>query len=479
MLAYLRQLWYRPAGLREVLQVALPLVVSTLAWTLLHFVDRVFLMWYSVDAVAAALPAAMLSFAVICFPLGVASYVTTFVAQYYGAGRPERIGAAVWQGVWLGVASVPLILLSTLFMPWVVAMSGHPPAIAEMEIAAYGILAWGGGAWVINGALAGFFTGRGNVRVTMLANCFAAGLNIVLDYLMIFGHLGLPEGGIRGAALATAISIWAQTALYLGLLLRPKMRAAYGTLAGMRFDKPMMLRLLRFGAPNGLHFFVDVGAYTGFLLIVGRLGSIEMTATSLAFNVNSLAFMPVLGIGWAVTTLVGQRLGSDEPDLAERATWSAFAISALYMAIICSMYVFWPESVLWPYRAQADAAEFQQIRSTTVILLWFVAAYSLFDAMNIIFASAIKGAGDMRFVMITQTVLSPLPIVLTAAGMYYWNYGLYWAWFSATIWLVVMGLAYTARFIQGKWRGMRVIEPDLLPTSEIPALATAAAAAGE
>src|ERR1700690_2919603 len=90
--------WNPPSGVCEVVRGALPLMVSTSSWTLMQFIDRLFLMAYSPDAMAASLPAGMLSFVTVCIFLGIAAYVNTFVAQYHGAGHPERIGLAVWQG---------------------------------------------------------------------------------------------------------------------------------------------------------------------------------------------------------------------------------------------------------------------------------------------------------------------------------------------------------------------------------------------
>ena len=105
--------WRRPCGGRDVMALALPLVISTMSFTVMTFIDRMFLTWYSIDAVAAAMPAAMLQFTLISFPLGVATYVNTFVAQYEGAGRPRQIGPVVWQGIWIGLAAIPLLLLTT------------------------------------------------------------------------------------------------------------------------------------------------------------------------------------------------------------------------------------------------------------------------------------------------------------------------------------------------------------------------------
>jgi len=118
--------WRRPAGIREVLSLALPLVISTLSWTLMIFTDRVFLVRYSQNAVAAALPAGMLAFVVICFPLGVATYVNTFVAQYQGAKRPERIGPVVWQALFIGFLSIPLAIATIPFAPALFQASAPP-----------------------------------------------------------------------------------------------------------------------------------------------------------------------------------------------------------------------------------------------------------------------------------------------------------------------------------------------------------------
>ena len=90
--------WARPCGGRDVLQLAVPLFVSMAAWTVMNFIDRMFLLWYSEESMAAVMPSGMVHFVLICFPLGVASYVNTFVAQYHGAGHPKRVGAVVSAG---------------------------------------------------------------------------------------------------------------------------------------------------------------------------------------------------------------------------------------------------------------------------------------------------------------------------------------------------------------------------------------------
>ena len=103
--ARLRYRWSCPSGYRDVLRIALPLVLSTGSMTIQQFVDRLFLTWHSPDELAASMPAGILSFTVVAFFMGTASYAATFVAQYTGAGRHERVGPSVWQAIYFSLFS--------------------------------------------------------------------------------------------------------------------------------------------------------------------------------------------------------------------------------------------------------------------------------------------------------------------------------------------------------------------------------------
>jgi MATE family multidrug resistance protein len=442
-----------------VLNLALPLVISTSSWTIMHFIDRLFLLWHSPQALAAALPAGMLSFTIECFFLGVAAYTNTFVAQYYGAGRPQRIGLAVWQGVWLGFLSAPLLLATIPLAPSFFRFMGHDAEVARQEAAYYQILCFGGGAMVTEAALSSFFTGRGRVRTVALVDSASALVNIVLDYLWIFGHRGFPAAGIEGAGWATVVALWLRPIAYLALILRRENRRRYQVIAGCRFDRQLFARLLRFGSPAGVQMLFEVGAFTGFLMLVGRLGPLELTATNLAFNINALAFVPMLGFGMAVSTLVGQRLGEERPELAARGAWTAFWLAMVYMAAIACCYVLFPRVFLLPHASRIDPAEFAALSGLTVILLRFVAAYCLFDTMNIVFAGALKGAGDTRFILFTTLAMSGVPVAVTWYGTDVLGKDIYWCWTVVTVWVCGLGTIYLLRFVQGRWRTMRVIEP--------------------
>jgi MATE family multidrug resistance protein len=448
------------------LRLALPLVISTASWTVMNFTDRMFLLWYSTEAMAAAMPAGMFYFAALCFPFGVCTYVTAFVAQYHGAGRPERIGLAVWQGVRIALVSVPLLLATSALAPWVFSLSGHTPAVAGLEATYYQVLTLGGGGVLLSATFSSLFIGLGKTRVVMLIDTAGALLNVVLDYAWIFGRWGFPEMGIAGAALATSVSQWVQVGLYAWVMRRPELREHCQLTAGRRGDPELMRRLLRYGGPNGLQMLVEVAAFAVFLLLVGRLGTEAMVATTLALNINSVAFVPMLGVGLAVTTMVARQLGGRRPDRAARAAWTGLWIAEIYMGSIAVFYVATPDLFLFGHAQGTNPAEFARLRDVTVVLLRFVAAYSVFDALNVIFVGAIKGAGDTRFILLTTTLMSPPPVLAAWWGMTVQGWGVIWCWAVLTAWVCGLGLIYLARFLQGRWRRMVVIEPDVLADGE-------------
>jgi multidrug resistance protein, MATE family len=459
--------WSRPCGGREVLRMAIPLIVSTAAWTVMNFTDRMFLLWYHKASMAAALPAGMVHFALVCFPLGVTSYVNTFVAQYHGAGQPRRIGPAVWQGIRFGLYCFPLFLAMIPASPWIFHWARHEAELAGLEALYFQTALFGTGAEIMAASMAAFFTGRGVTWVVMVVDSSASALNIVLDYAWIFGHWGLPALGIEGAAWATVVSLWSRVIVYALLMLMPRFQQRYRTWRGRRFNLPLFRRLLRFGGPSGLQMFVEIAGFTFFLLLVGTLGEDAMAATTLAFNVNCLAFVPTLGLGMALSVLVGQQLGRNNPHLAARATWTSLCMALGYMGTMALVYVLFPSLLLKGHEwgmSPAEFAKFASLRHTTTVLLRFVAAYCLFDAMCVVFTGALKGAGDTRYIMIVSLLLTPLPVAAAWLGIRFFKFGLMWCWIVITCWICTSGIIYLVRFLHGRWRHMRVIEPELLTT---------------
>ena len=445
----------RSGTLGELLRVSVPLIISAGSTAMMYVIDRIFLSWDSVESMAAALPAGVLHFNLAYLAIGTVAYVNAFIGQYEGAGKPGRIGPIMWQGIYLSVIAALLMLLALPLAPYLFAWFNHGVEIEALELRYYRILCLGTLALLLDTALSCFFSGRGQTRVIMIVNTLGMLINVGLDYLLIFGKAGFPRMGIDGAALATVLAFAAISVMYVGVMVWTQRSGPYRLWAGRGFDRELFLRLLRFGLPSGLQQFLDIACWNVFIQLIGGLGTAYIAATSLVFNLNALVFVPLLGLGTAVTALVGQRIGEGRPRLAVRTTWLAFAVASLYVGTFCLLFVLAPAAMLRPY----GLAEQDGVRELVVFLLRFVAIYSLFDAMAVVFNSAIRGAGDTRFALVFSFSLGVVLLVLPTYVASYWGKdGFYVAWYAVTLFVTVLGLGYMARFWQGRWMSMRVIE---------------------
>lgn len=469
----IKKRWKEPGGYREMLHVAFPLIISTASWSVQLFVDRTFLTWYSPEAIAAAMPAGMLSFTITSLFMGTASYVGTFIAQYNGARQPHRIGPSLWQGLYVAAAAGFVQLALIPLAPDIFSFVGHEAKVMQEEILYFQILCLCSMPVVASSALAGFYAGLRKTWPVMWINITATAINLTIDYILIFGKLGFPEMGIQGAAIASLISSICAVIIYIILIFNPSRNSLYKTLSGWRLDKPLFSRLIKFGLPNGIQFFLEIAGFTIFVLLVGRLGMIKLAATNIAFNINTLAFMPMIGFGIAVSVTVGHNIAEGKIELAEKSVYSGFHLTFIYMTSIALMYIFLPELFLFPFALNADPVQFNKISKLATVLLKFVAIYCIFDTLNITFASAIKGAGDTRFVMFVISIVTMIVLVIPSyLTIVVFNMGIFAGWSCATVYIIALGLVFFLRFRGGKWKSMRVIEetphgiPTILP--EVP-----------
>jgi MATE family multidrug resistance protein len=452
--------WSKINGYRDVLAISLPLVASMGSITVMQFTDRMFLANYSVDAITAALPAGIASFTSISFFMGVANYTNAFVAQYTGAGAFTRVGKAVWQGIFFSLFAAIFLASMALMSGHLFDLIGHSPHIRSLEVTYFNILTLGAGLVVLSSAMACFYTGRGLTWTVMFVHMAGAAINIPLDYCLINGVGPFPELGIAGAGIATVTASATMVVIFSLLFFSPGNRARFGTWAHRGFDIDLFRRLMRFGLPSGIQFFLEIFGFTFFVQMVGRLGDLELAASNIVLSIETLAFMPMIGFHIGNATLVGQAIGRGLPEEGAYATISALHITVFYMMGIAGLFVFLPEPLLDLFKASDYThQEYADIMALGVILMRFVALFSFFDALNLIFSGAIKGAGDTRFIMWTIAALSiglmilPVYVAVEVIGA-----GIYTAWVLVTVYVCALGVAFMLRYRQGKWKRMRVIE---------------------
>ena len=456
----MKERWSKPNGYRQVLSISLPLVASMGSITLMQFTDRIFLANYSVDAISAALPAGIVCFTFIAFFMGVASYTNAFVAQYTGAQALNRVGAAIWQGIYFSLLSAVLLALLYFIADILFDLIGHSPPIRSLEVTYFKILTLGAGLVVLSSAMAAFYTGRGLTWTVMLVHMAGTAINIPLDFCLINGFGPFPELGIVGAGIATVTAYCIIVAILSILIFRRANREKFGTWKNRAFDKKLFRRLMRYGLPSGIQFFLEIFGFTFFIQMLGRLGDLELATSNIVLSIETLSFLPMVGFHIGNAILVGQAIGRGRPEEGTYSTTSALHITLAYMLLVAAIFVIVPEPLLYLFKGNHyDSTHYAEIMDLGVILMRFVAVFCFFDALNLIYSGAIKGAGDTRFIMWTIAALSigvmiaPVYVAIELLGA-----GLYTAWTIATLYVCALGIAFMLRYRQGKWKKMRVIE---------------------
>ncbi len=448
---------------RDVMRVSLPLVVSMSTTVVMTFTDRVFLANYSINAIAAALPAGITAFVFLSFFADTAGYCNVFVAQYTGSGAMSRVGSALWQAIYFALGAWLIMAGLSFAGGFLFRLVGHPQEVQQLEVIYFRVLCLGSGIHIIGMSFASFFTGRGVTRPVMIIYFIAMVLNVPLDYALINGIWLFPELGILGAALATVFS-WTTATAMLGLLIFTRENnQVFKVFANRRFDRDLFRRLLRFGIPSSLQFSLDVFAFLFFVLMVGRIGKMELAVTNIAISLDSVSFRPLMGFALGTSTLVGQALGRNRPDEAVAAARSTMVIAASYISILVILYLLLPQPLLELFRpGDISDADFAAIKATGIVILRFVAAYLLLDGVYMISTAVLKGAGDTRFIMWCMGVASFFGMILPIyIGVEIFGLGIYFAWGCTLCFLWQLAALSCWRFFQGKWKTMRVIEqPD-------------------
>ncbi|MDQ8203913.1 MATE family efflux transporter [Pelagicoccus sp. SDUM812003] len=459
MIPFLKGRWTGQAGYRQILTVAFPLILSSGSISVLLFVDRMLLSWDSNENIAAVLPAGILNWALLCPFFGTALYTSTFVAQYIGAGRPDRVGASVWQGIYISLIGACLMPLLAPFADEIFALIGHAPDIQKLETDYFRILNFCAGFFLINTVFSSFYSGRSKAWTIVWINLLLTALNTLFDYVLIFGKWGFPAMGIVGAGWATMISSAIVTLVYLALFLSSSQERAYCTRSNWRFQPELFNRMLRFGFPSGIHFFLDVIGITIFMLLIGRIGILEQAATNITHQIHLLGLLPLAGLGIANGILVGQYQGAGRSDLAEKTTYSSLQLALGYNLSVTALYLTIPYLFIYPFLAGRENAFPAELVELCTHLLRFVAAFTIFESFVILCSSTLKGAGDTKFVMRTLGITSIFLVIIPSyLVIEVFALPVSYAWGILALNLAVAGTVFFIRFRSGKWKEISVID---------------------
>ncbi|MHB8900418.1 MAG: MATE family efflux transporter [Thermoguttaceae bacterium] len=445
-------------GVRELLAIALPMVVSHGCDTVMTFTDRLFLSRLGPDEMNASMSGGLTSFMMMTFFMGLIGYTTALVAQYLGAGRKDRCAVATSQALLISLAAYPVILLARPLVFYGFDLSGISPGQLAHQKIYFGILIYASIVGLLRTSLSSFFSGIGRTRMVMAASFVAMVANVGLNYVLIYGKLGLPALGVRGAAYGTVLGGLLGLSVLAGAYLRPSIRRQYGVLRSLRFDREAMGKLLWFGYPAGVEMFLNVLAFTGMILTFHAHGPATATATTIMFNWDMVSFVPLIGVQIGVMSLVGRYMGAGDPDTAHRAAMSGIKCGWVYSSLILVLFACFPHTLVNVFRPLNPDPVFEQAAPLAVFMIRLASLYVMIEAVTTVFSGTLRGAGDTFWAMCISVTLHWLLLPILIVMLHVLGLPPEAAW--TTIVLTFLGFSYVfyLRFRSGHWRRIRVVQ---------------------
>jgi MATE family multidrug resistance protein len=420
---------------RRLSTLAAPVIVTQLATMMLGVVDTVMVGHVSVEALGAAALGHVWTLGTMIFAMGVILGIDPIVTQAHGAADVGRLGVALQRGILVGLAlSVPTgwaWLHTATVMGWL----GQTPELAELARRYTVVQIPTLPLFLIFTALRQQLQGRGIVAPAMLVALVANLFNVVANWALIFGHLGLPALGIVGAGTATALTRAFMLFMLLWLVRRGRLLAGAWIPWGQRALRwKGFTEVIHFGLPVGVQLSLEVWAFQIATLLAGRLGEVQLAAHQIVLNVASLSFMVPLGIAMAAVTRVGNLLGAGERQGAQRAAWVAVGMGASVMSVSATLFVALRHQI--PALFTPDVL----VRGMATSVLPIAAAFQLFDGTQVVGGGVLRGMGSTR----PAAIFNLVGYYLIALPLAWWltfplGLGLHGLW-----WGLALGLALVA-----------------------------------
>jgi MATE family multidrug resistance protein len=443
---------------RALLWLALPMIGVSLSRMLMQFLDVWMVSFLDTAALAAVSPAGITVFALGCIGMGTSQAVQTFVSQADGRGEQHRAGSYVAQVYYIALATfvltLPLVWYVDVWYGSLARVGKHPPDVLARELEYLRWCLWSIAPITICFGLENFFNGVQRPRVTLVAVLASLGMNLVLNYLLIFGKFGFPRMEIAGAALATVIGWWVRVAVLLFALLQHEVHARFRTRT-IALHARELIDLLKVGGPTGLQWLIDIGAWVVFLqVMIPPFGDAAMAAGNIAIQYMHLSFMPALGIGMALTTQVGFAIGAGRPDEAVRRVRVARRLILGYMGGMGVVFILGSTPLAWSFSRDANV-----IALAAIALTW-TALFQFSDGVCVTYSFALRGAGDTRVPALLFGaccwgifVLGGVSVTTLAPSL-----DIHGPWSMCTLYIIVLGVLLWRRFHSEEWRKIRLLD---------------------
>jgi multidrug resistance protein, MATE family len=380
---------------RPMFVLAVPVVLAELGWMAMGVVDALMVGRLSPEAIGAVGIGSSLFIGVAVFAMGLLLGLDTLVSQAFGAGRIEDCHRWLLHGIVLSLfVSVPttlvLVGLAHLLSTW-----GVNPTVLELAQPYLEIVTWSAIPLLLYATFRRYLQGMGVVRPVMFALLAANVANVVINWILIFGKLGAPAMGVRGAAWATVASRVVMAGYLLAVIVvreRVRRPGLFETPVEIRWA--WLARLFRLGFPAAGQVTLEVGVFAAATVLAGRLVPAALAAHQIALNIATCSFMVPLGVSSAGAVRVGHAVGRRDPAGAERAGWTALIFGGTFMLCAALLFIAAPRLLIGAFTSDPG------VLALGASLLFVAAVFQLFDGIQGVATGVLRGLGDTRTPML-------------------------------------------------------------------------------
>ncbi|URQ62408.1 MATE family efflux transporter [Pantoea alhagi] len=385
---------------RQLLALAIPVILAQVAQTAMGFVDTIMAGSVSATDMAAVAVGTSIWLPAILFGHGLILALTPVVAQLNGSGHRERIASQVRQAYWLAAMVSMLIMIVLWNAGYMIhAMHDIDPALADKAVGYLRALLWGAPGYLFFQVARNQCEGLSKTKPGMVMGFIGLLVNIPVNYVFIYGHLGMPALGGVGCGVATASVYWVMF-IIMRLWVRRARSMRDITLPGY-FSAPdwaVLSRLTRLGLPVALALFFEVTLFAVVALLVSPLGIVNVAGHQIALNFSSLMFVLPLSLGVATTIRVGFRLGQGSVDAAKVAAWTGQGVGIMMAAATALFTVTFREQIALLYNDNP------QVVALAAQLMMLAAIYQFSDSIQVIGSGILRGYKDTRSIFFITLV---------------------------------------------------------------------------
>ncbi len=436
---------------RRIWTVAYPIILGSVAQNLINFTDTAFLGRVGEIALGASALGGIFYLAVIMLGLGFGTGAQIIIARRFGENQLKKVGQIVDHStLFLIIMAVISYALLQYGSEAILSLIVRSEAVLEETIAFLDYRAYGIFFAFMNMSFRSFYVGLTMTKVITYTTFVMAAVNIVLDYLLIFGHFGFPEMGIRGAALASVIAEAFALLFFIVYTSSTIKFSDYGLFRFKGISLRQMLTILRISVPMMMQSFLSLSVWFVFFVFIEKLGEMSLAVSNIIRSVFVVLMMPIWGFATATNTLVSYLMGQDRQSEVMALINKIVGLTFVGVALIVSFGVMFPRLVMEIYTNDSALIEMG------IPVLYVVSGGAMLLSLGFIYFNGVSGTGKTNISLILELIVLSIYLTYTYLQVYYFGADVVKAWTSEIIYGSLLAVFSFAYLKSGKWKTSKI-----------------------